>query len=238
MSIWEIFKRPAKINISSTAEPKLKEVKMDYPFIEPIDLTKVKFVESPNKSTRKGDVKYLVLHHTGPGSFNGIVNWLCNKDAKASAHYVLGKNGELNQLVSTTKESWHAGVAKVNGEMINNHCSIGIEICNIGVLEKGEDGCFYYSQGRNTKKYTGKEVPVPAKIVYPSGKVLEGYAVPYPEKQITKLIGLCKAIIEKYPQITRENILTHFEIGQPEGRKNDPFALDVKTIISRIFQEE
>ncbi len=215
--------------ITEPEEPKM--------IIKPLDLMKVNFRKSPNQSTRKGDAKYIILHHTGPGSFNGIVNWLCNKQAKASAHYVLGTAAQLKQLVSTRKESWHAGVAKHNGVQINNHCSIGIEICNIGVIRKDDDGEYYYEQGRNLKKYTGKVEPVKGKIVYPSGKTLEGYYVPYPEKQINKLIALCKGIIKKYPQIGPEDILTHYEIGQPEGRKNDPFGLDVKEIVRRIFDE-
>jgi len=205
------------------------------PNIPPLDLMKVKYVASPNKSNRQGDVKYLVIHHTGPGSFNGIVKWLCNPAAKASAHYVLGTTGQLCQLVNTGKEAWHAGRARWNGERIDNHYSVGIEVCNYGVLQKGDDGAYYYEQGRQLKKYTGKVEPVPAKIVYPSGATLEGYAVPYPQAQVEKLVALCKGIIGKYPAITRENVITHFQIGDPEGRKNDPFGLDMEYVKDLIF---
>lgn len=261
MSFWKIFKKSIKTDINATAEPEKtgdsiimmpptsETIVPDGPMtsgivvissnglyeVDPIDLMKVKWVPSPNKSNRKGDVKYLVLHHTGPGSFNGIVKWLCNTQAKASAHYVLGTASQLNQLVNTGKEAWHAGVASWNGEKINNHSSIGIEICNYGVLQKGDDGHYYYEQGRNIKKYTGKVEPVSAQITYPSGRVLEGYAVPYPEKQLKKLVGLCKALVKKYPQIQPKHILTHYEIGQPEGRKNDPFGLDLNMVIQGIF---
>lgn len=215
-----------------------QEPERKYKYIEPLDLMKVSYEPSPNKSARKGDVKYLVLHHTGPGSFNGIVSWLCNPQAKASAHYVLGTSGQLKQLVNTGKESWHAGVAKWNGKRIDNHCSIGIEICNIGHMDKDEDdGCYYYNQGRKLKKYTGKVEPVYGSITYPSGNTLEGYYVPYPEKQVEKLVALCKGIIKKYPAITRENIITHYDIGHPEGRKNDPFGLDMEMIRDWVFEE-
>lgn len=210
-----------------------------YPKIDPLDLSKVNYQESPNRSNRKDEVRGIILHHTGPGSFNGIVNWLTNKDAKASAHYVLGKKAELTQLVNTSRKAWHAGTSKavLDGEMRSdlNNCTIGIEICNIGILEKDDDGNFYYEQGRTIKRYTGKTQPVKASITYPSGQILEGYVVPYPEKQIDKLIALCKGIIEKYPQIGPEDILTHYGIATPEGRKSDPFGLDMKSIIKRIF---
>lgn len=204
--------------------------------IKPLDLMKVSFEASPNKSIRKGEVRYIVLHHTGPGSFNGIVKWLCNKDAKASAHYVLGTGGQLKQLVNTGKEAWHAGVAVLkNVGKINNHYSIGIEICNIGRMDQASDGSFYYTVGRTVKKYTGKATPQAGTIVYPSGAALDGFYVPYPEKQINRLVALCKALVKKYPAITKDNILTHYDIGRPEGRKNDPFGLDVEGIKDMIF---
>lgn len=207
-----------------------------YKYIEPLDLAKVDYQESPNHSERKGDVKYLVLHHTGPGSFNGIVSWLCNPQAKASAHYVVGTTGELKQLVNTHKEAWHAGVAKWRGARINNHFSVGIELCNLGILDKDEEtGKYHYSVGRNTKTYSGKVTPEAGSITYPSGKKIEGYYVPYPEEQLEKTVALCKAIIKKYPAITKENIITHYNIGYPEGRKNDPFGLDMDMMREWIF---
>lgn len=221
--------------VEKAVEEEVFVEKPEYEFIEPLDLMKVSFVASPNKSKRKGAVKYIVLHHTGPGSFSGIVKWLCNPAAKASAHYVLSVTGQLKQLVNTKWESWHAGVAKINGQKLNNHCSIGIEICNIGLLDE-IDGSYYYTQGRQTKKYTGKVQPEYGLITYPSGAGLAGYYVPYPEKQITKLVALCKALVEKYPEITRENIITHYDIGFPEGRKNDPFGIDIERIRDMVFQ--
>lgn len=217
-------------------DPTPAVVEAPKPSIKPLDLMKVHYVKSPNQSARKGDVKYLVLHHTGPGSYSGIVKWLCNKDAKASAHYVLGRAGQLSQLVNTTREAWHAGRAFWDGKRIDNHYSIGIEICNHGHMTKEGDK-YYYEQGRQSKEYKYKEggEPTAAKITYPSGAVLEGYSAPYPEKQVKKLVALSKALIEKYPAITRENVITHYDIGYPEGRKNDPFGLDVESIKDLIF---
>lgn len=204
--------------------------------VEPIDLSTVDYQQSPNQSPRKAGevVKYIVLHHTGPGSFNGIVDWLCNKDAKASAHYVVGPTGQLKQLVNTKRQAWHAGRADWN-DLKNNASSVGIEICNIGRMDKHDDGFYYYEVGRNLKKYTGKTPPQAGTIVYPSGQAVSGYFVPYPDKQIEKVVALCKALVNKYPEITRDNIVTHYQIGVPEGRKNDPFGLDVEKIKNMIF---
>lgn len=204
-----------------------------------LDLSSIPFTPSPNKYGRSGqNVKCIVLHHTGPGSFNGIVNWLCDKRAQASAHYVVGRNGELKQLVALSNASWNAGKSKwsfKDGDVVGlNKCSIGIEIQNVGILEKGNDGCFYYEFGRNLKKWNGAQ-PEFGKITYPDGTVLEGYFAPYTEKQIEKLKSLCAALVAEYPDIGPDEILTHYEIATPRGRKNDPFGLDVESIIRDIF---
>jgi N-acetyl-anhydromuramyl-L-alanine amidase AmpD len=207
-----------------------------YKPIQPLDLMKVNYVESPNKGPREDELLYIVLHHTGPGAFNGILKWLCDPAAKASAHYLLGTAAELTQMVNTSKKAWHAGVSKWDGRSDINRYSVGIEICNIGRMEKMDDGFCYYEVGRELKKYTGSVPPLAGSITYPSGKVVDGHYVPYPTVQIEKLVALCKGLVKKYPAITKKNIITHYDIGQPEGRKNDPFGLDVEMIREWVFE--
>lgn len=209
-----------------------------YKRIQPLDLATVNYVESPNKGPRAdGDeVMYIVLHHTGPGAFSGILKWLCDPAAKASAHYLLGTAGELTQMVNTSRKAWHAGVSKWDGRSDINRFSVGIEICNIGRMEKMDDGFCYYEVGRELKRYTGSVTPVAGSITYPSGRVVDGHYVPYPTVQIEKLVALCKGLVKKYPAITKKNIITHYDIGQPEGRKNDPFGLDVEMIREWVFE--
>lgn len=207
--------------------------------IAPLDLYKVKYVRAANQSRRTDKVRGIVLHHIMMGSFKQNVDFLSSKASGVSAHYVLGRNGELNQLVSTKKKAWHAGVAKykIGGKVRSNlnSCTVGIEIINAGVVSKvGDD--YFYNHGGNRKKWTG-DTPQMKQIVYPSGKVLKGYSVEYPEKQIKKLVALCKGIIKLYPDITRDDIVTHYDIALPEGRKNDPFGLDVEEIKNLVFDQ-
>ena len=204
-----------------------------------LDLMTVSFKESPNKSERNDIVRAIVLHHTGPGTFDGIVNWLTNSASKVSAHYVVGQKGEIKQLVNTKKAAWHVGPGKafLDGQMrFNmNSCTIGIEICNTGLLHKhDDDGKFYYEVGETTKEWSGA-APLEGSIVYPSGTVLKGYYAPYPPIQKERVAELCRALIAKYPQIGRDDILTHFGTSQPEGRKNDPFGLDIEEMKKLIF---
>lgn len=76
---------------------------------------------SPNQSERNATISMIVLHNTA-GSFNGAVSWLCNKQARASAHFVISRSGKIVQLVGVSKKAWHAGNSRVNA------CSIGIEL--------------------------------------------------------------------------------------------------------------
>lgn len=241
LSNW-LPKKKIELNspVPTPPAPVPQPVIEEKPATPKLDLEAVTYKESPNKSDRKDEVRAIILHHTGPGSFNGIVKWLINPEAKASAHYVIGTAGELIQLVNTKRSAWHAGKStySIDGKVRNdlNHCTIGIEICNAGVLQKDDDdGKFYYESGREVKEWKG-ETPLEGEIVYPSGNTLKGYYPPYPKVQIDKVVELCKALIEKYPQIGKEDILTHYQIGVPEGRKNDPFGLDVKELINKIFE--
>lgn len=201
-----------------------------------LDLSTIKFVKSPNFSKRNDTIKCIVLHHTGSIGFSGTVKWLCDKTSSVSAHYVVDFDGTINQLVKLEDNAWHAGKSEwtIDGKKIVglNNCSIGIEIMNIGILQKADDGKFYYEVGRNLKEWKG-ETPVRAQIKYPDGKILEGWGVKYPEVQQNSVVALCKALVKKYPNIGKEDILTHFQIAG--NRKNDPFCLDIESLIGKVF---
>jgi len=210
------------------------------PIIMPLDLMKVNFEKAENQSNRKDEVRAIVLHHIYMGTFKQNVDFLVSKASGVSCHYVLGRNAELTQMVNTKKKAWHAGISKWTIDGVKrsnlNNCTIGIEIVNPGVLTyDADDEKYYCNRGGKTVAWAGDE-PKKCEIVYPSGKVLSGYGVQYPEKQLKKLVALCKALIEKYPQIGQDDILTHYGIGRPEGRKNDPFGLDVDELKKLIFE--
>jgi len=65
-------------------------------------------------------VDYIVIH-TAQGSYAGTVGWFQNQQVQASAHYVVGRNGELTQMVRHGDTAWHAG------NWTYNLRSIGIE---------------------------------------------------------------------------------------------------------------
>jgi hypothetical protein len=63
----------------------------------------------------------LVVVHVAEGSYGGTVGWFRNRRARASANYVVGRDGRIAHMVPNSNVAWHAG----NG-WVNLH-SIGIE---------------------------------------------------------------------------------------------------------------
>jgi N-acetylmuramoyl-L-alanine amidase len=87
---------------------------------------------SPNFDDRTLPISLIVLHYTGMESGEAALERLCDEDAKVSAHYVVGEDGQIWQLVDEDKRAWHAGVSEWTGESNINSASIGIEIVNGG----------------------------------------------------------------------------------------------------------
>lgn len=81
---------------------------------------------------------YLILHYTAGRSVEGSVESLCTRKPRgnASAHVVLGREGQIVQLAPFNVVTWHAGVSQWAGLMGLNSHSIGIEMDNAGLLKK------------------------------------------------------------------------------------------------------
>ena len=94
---------------------------------------------SPNfYSGRKSYKPEAIVIHIMEGSLAGTDSWFGNRQARVSAHYGVGKSGEVHQYVDEKNTAWHAGVITTpswslikkagNGLYINpNYYTIGIE---------------------------------------------------------------------------------------------------------------
>lgn len=95
----------------------------------------VTFNNTPNKAG-KYIPQYLIMHYTAATTAQSSINWFMNKDAKASAHLLIDKDGKVTQFAPFNIVTWHAGVSQWNGINGLNQHSIGIEIVNGGRLQK------------------------------------------------------------------------------------------------------
>lgn len=89
---------------------------------------------SPNFGERRGGVlpDMVVLHYTAMASASDAIERLCDPEAEVSAHYVIGQDGTVWQLVPEEKRAWHAGAGNWGCVSDVNSHSIGIELCNLG----------------------------------------------------------------------------------------------------------
>lgn len=174
------------------------------------DGTPYRFVSTPNVSSGALTAKYLVMHFTAGSSASESINWLANPAAKASAHIVIDKAGNITQMVPFNKVAWHAGQSQWRGINGLNRHSIGIELDNPGRLTKGKDGKWRAAFG----------------TVYPESEVIvathKNESTPsgwyrYPQAQLDAALELAKLLVSAYGLV---EVIGHEDISP--GRKQDP----------------
>jgi len=89
---------------------------------------------SPNHGPRRGGElpDMIVLHYTAMASAEAALERLCDPQAEVSAHYLIGADGRLWQMVSEASRAWHAGAGAWGACRDVNSRSIGIELDNTG----------------------------------------------------------------------------------------------------------
>jgi len=168
------------------------------------------FETSPNYSKgRTLSQDYIVIHYTAGSSATGSVKWLCNPQAKASAHAVISRTGDITQLVNFNKVAWHAGASAWDNKKYLNSYSIGIELDNAGLLSY---------QGGEWRSWFGKAIDESEVVIakHKNRDTEMGWHT-YTQAQIESCRELCTVLVDKYPI---KEILGHEDIA-PE-RKTDP----------------
>ena len=104
--------------------------------------SEIKHVTSPNTSGEfpPNLPDTLIIHFTGGSSVSSSVDYMLNPKSKVSAHLVIGRNGEVTQLLPFNAIAWHAGQSSFAGRKQFNNYAIGIELDNAGQLDVDESG--------------------------------------------------------------------------------------------------
>lgn len=89
---------------------------------------------SPNFGDRRDGLRptLIVLHYTAMQGARAALDRLCDPAAEVSAHYLIGADGSLWQMVREADRAWHAGAGQWAGQEDINSRSIGIELDNLG----------------------------------------------------------------------------------------------------------
>lgn len=88
------------------------------------------WVGTTNFNLRKPN--FVIIHHTAQESAEQTLKTFTLKRTSVSAHYVIGKNGEVYQMLNDYYRGWHAGAGKWGNTTDLNSSSIGIELDNNG----------------------------------------------------------------------------------------------------------
>ena len=92
--------------------------------------TAIRIEPSPNFDARRPNL--VVLHHTSKVSMERALATLTDPGRKVSAHYLIGRDGQIVRLVEEKERAWHAGASWWGGSTDVNSISIGIELDNDG----------------------------------------------------------------------------------------------------------
>lgn len=194
----------------------------------------VQFTKSPNIDVSLQEPLFVVMHYTGGASFSSSVAWLTSKNSGVSAHLVIGRGGEVAQLVPFNLRAWHAGTSQWKGYTGINNYSIGIELDNAGMMKRSGSQ-WVSSFGR---VYPDSEVlAAPHKSV---PNVIYGWHK-YTEIQLKTAAEVVAALVKAY---NIQEIIGHDDIAS--GRKWDPgpafpmekFRQDVAALVSGQAEEQ
>jgi endonuclease/exonuclease/phosphatase family metal-dependent hydrolase len=100
---------------SDEAQPARLEAAAVKPRVDRVEAT-------THKSSRNGtDIDHIVVHYTTSRNIEGSISHFKNGTPRTSAHYIVGRDGVLVEIVPDRDCAWHAGKSEMNAR------SIGIE---------------------------------------------------------------------------------------------------------------
>ena len=143
---------------------------------------------TPHHSSRGQHKPLFICWHIADGTYNGTISWETNPSSKVSSHFVLGKNGEVTQMVELDRAAWTQGdikkpslpYAKQHPELNPNLYCVSIEC----------EGFWKDTKGKLTDKALESAVELTKHIV---AEVKRIYGVEIP--------------------IDREHIIGHYQIN-------------------------
>jgi len=124
-------------------------------------LSKGQFFEEASDKTQ------IYLHHTaGNGNAEGVARYWNSNDSRIATAFVVGENGTIVQCFSSKHWAWHLGIDSQDFATRGlpyknlNKLSVGIEVCNWGMLKEKNGKFFNYVGGEINPLYvTTLETP-------------------------------------------------------------------------------
>lgn len=183
----------------------------------------VDFKATPNKGG-KYSPQYLVMHYTAATEGKGSINWFLSKEAKASAHLIIDRDGSITQFAPFDVVLWHAGKSQWNGLIGMNRYSVGIEMVNGGRLVRS-GGVWICPVDK--KAVAESEVMIAR---HKNENVENGWQM-YTDVQLETAIEVASVLVKTY---NLKEIVGHEDISP--FRKSDPGpAFTMSSFTSRVM---
>jgi N-acetylmuramoyl-L-alanine amidase len=187
----------------------------------------VQVTKSPNHGGAFAP-QFLVMHYTAGRSGKSSADWLCNPQAKASAHLVIGNDGQIIQLVPFNAVAWHAGASSWDADgrrfVGMNQYSIGIELDNPGRVVRQGSGWRSLQLGTT---YAQDQV---IEATHKHETRPSGWCV-YPVVQLDAAFEVASLLVQLYGL---KDIVGHDDVAP--GRKSDPGpAFPMENFRGRLF---
>ncbi len=155
----------------------------------------------PNYSTgRTGYRPEAIVIHVMDGTLVGTDSWFANPQSNVSAHYGIGKIGEIHNYVVEENTAWHAGRINtpswklikrtINGDYINpNLYTIGIE--HEGTVDSDWPETMYQSSGNLIAQIAAKwNIPIDRQHVIGHHEIYALKPCPGNKVDMSKLIAV------------------------------------------------
>lgn len=154
--------------------------------------------------------RFVVVHYTGSGSAAGSVDWLSRADEVCvSAHVVVGRDGDVTQLLPFTTRAYHAGKSAWRDVIGLNSCGVGVELVNWGPLTR---------DGQALRSSTGRVVDrADASYLLHRAHTEHRWWQRYTQQQLDAAALVVASVASTY-QI--EEVVGHDDVSP--GRKIDP----------------
>lgn len=117
-------------------------------------LSQGQFFEEPSDKTQ------IYLHHTaGNGNAEGVARFWNSNDSQIATAFIVGENGTIVQCFSSKHWAWHLGIDSQDFATRGlpyknlNKLSVGIEVCNWGMLKEKNGKFFNYVGGEINPSY-------------------------------------------------------------------------------------
>lgn len=190
-----------------------------------VEQVRSRFSSGPFRATPK----IVVMHFTYGASARSSAEWFRNpSNPGASAHVVIGRDGNIIQCLDLDQIAWHAGKSRWGDLVGLNAHAFGVELANWGYLRETPAGW---------TSYTGVRIADPVLAVHKNGNPDGSQRTlgwePYPPVQFDAAVALAQALVTTYGV---NEVVGHDDIAK--GRKWDPGpAFDMARFRARLFGE-